>query len=232
MERQLRHVDVFVAMSEFSRDKHRELGFPREMEVLPYFVPDDVSPDAAAGPPHPRPYFLFVGRLEAMKGLDDVVDVFATYDQADLLIVGDGPQAAELRRRAAGNPRIRFLGHLATERIAPYYRHATALIVPSHCFETFGITIIEAFEQGTPVIGRRIGPFPEIVERFGGGELFDTRDQLEAAMRRLVGCAGRREQMSRAATEAFRAHWCEATVLPRYLAIVDKADERRRSRQA
>ncbi|MGH7658916.1 MAG: glycosyltransferase, partial [Gemmatimonadales bacterium] len=40
LERELRHVDTFIAMSEFSREKHREFGFPREMEVLPYFLPD------------------------------------------------------------------------------------------------------------------------------------------------------------------------------------------------
>ena len=42
-------------------------------------------------------------------------------------------------------------------------------IVPSVCYETFGIVLIEAFRQGSPVIARRLGPFPEIVERSGGG---------------------------------------------------------------
>ena len=41
LQRQLRHVDAFVALSRFSRDKHREFGFPREMEVLPHFLPAD-----------------------------------------------------------------------------------------------------------------------------------------------------------------------------------------------
>ena len=40
LEKQLRHVDVFIAMSEFSRDKHHEFGVPHDMEVLPYFLPD------------------------------------------------------------------------------------------------------------------------------------------------------------------------------------------------
>ena len=41
LERRLHHVDAFIAMSEFSRAKHREFGFEREMEVLPHFLPDD-----------------------------------------------------------------------------------------------------------------------------------------------------------------------------------------------
>jgi len=38
LERSLPHVDTFIALSEFSRQKHREFGFPRDMEVLPPIV--------------------------------------------------------------------------------------------------------------------------------------------------------------------------------------------------
>jgi hypothetical protein len=38
LERQLDRVDAFIAMSEFSRRKHHDFGFPKEMEVLPYFL--------------------------------------------------------------------------------------------------------------------------------------------------------------------------------------------------
>ena len=172
LDRQLHHVDAFIAKSEFSRDKHREFGFPRPMEVIPYFLPDDTS-SAAATPasdsPHERPYFLFVGRLEKIKGLDDVIPVFRERDGADLLIAGDGEYGDTLRAIAGDSPRIKFLGRVTPDELSRYYRHAKALVVPSVCFETFGIILIEAFRQGTPVIARRIGPFPEIVERSGGG---------------------------------------------------------------
>jgi len=78
LERQAEHVDAFIAMSEFSRNKHREFGFPRDMDVVPYFLPDigeagEAGAAGEAGSPHERPYFLFVGRLEKIKGLDDVI---------------------------------------------------------------------------------------------------------------------------------------------------------------
>ncbi|HSM18400.1 MAG TPA: glycosyltransferase, partial [Gemmatimonadales bacterium] len=58
LERQLDNVDAFIAMSEFSRRKHQEFGFSRDMEVLPYFLPDDELERPQSGaPPHPRPYF-------------------------------------------------------------------------------------------------------------------------------------------------------------------------------
>lgn len=135
-QRELHHVDSFIAMSEFSRAKHREFGFARKMEVLPYFLPDGTGEAPATGgtSPHPRPYFLFVGRLERIKGLQDVIPAFAGAGEADLLIAGDGEFGAELRSQASGMDRVRFLGRLASAELSRYYRHATALIVPSLCF--------------------------------------------------------------------------------------------------
>ncbi len=222
LERQLAHVDAFIAKSEFSRRKHHEFGFPREIEVVPYFLPDARPVDTTAGgdSPHDRPFFLFVGRLEKIKGLDDVIPLFRDYRDADLLIAGDGEYAPALRRRAEGLSRVKFLGRVTPEDLRQYYRHAIASIVPSICFETFGIILIEAFRQGTPVIARRIGPFPEIVERCGGGLLFDDAGELAAGMRRLQEDAELRQQMARSARRGFEEHWSEEAVMPRYLEVV------------
>ena len=232
LERELHHVDAFIAMSEFSRQKHREFGFPREMEVLPYFLPDPEPAGARVGgaSPHARPYFLFVGRLEKIKGLDDVIPVFRDYPEADLVIAGDGEYGATLRALGDGMPNVRFLGRVPLEELRRYYEHAIGLIVPSVCFETFGIILIEAFRQGTPVIARRIGPFPEIVDTSGGGELFTTRDELVGAMRRLQQDPERRARLAAAGYEAFVSRWSERAVVPQYLDIVARAAERKGDR--
>jgi glycosyltransferase involved in cell wall biosynthesis len=232
LERALAHVDTFVAMSEFSRVKHREFGFPREMEVLPYFLPDAESSAPVEGPsPHPRPYFLFVGRLERIKGLDDVLPVFANFDRADLLIAGEGDHGSALRTAAAGNPRVVFLGTVAPADLGRYYRHAIALIVPSVCYETFGIILIEAFRQGTPVIARRIGPFPEILERSGAGDLFERPGELAAALHRFLDDPARHERLGTAGRRAFAEAWSEGAVVPRFLELVRRAAERKGDRR-
>lgn len=179
LDRSLRHVDVFVARSEFSRDKHREFGFPRDMEVVPYGVPIPAEP--YAGPsPHPRPYFFFAGRLEPIKGVDDLIDAFTGDGGPDLVIAGEGTEGDALRRRASGQPRIHFVGRLPADRLAPYYRHAVASLMPSKGFETFGMVVVEALAQGTPVIARHIGPLPEIVRATGGGVTFASVGELRA----------------------------------------------------
>jgi glycosyltransferase involved in cell wall biosynthesis len=225
LERQLKRVDAFIAMSEFSRDKHYELGFPREMEVVNYFIPRLAPRNAPAetSSPHPRPYFLFVGRLEKIKGLDDVIPIFRSYQNADLIIAGDGTHASVLKGLAEGIPNVRFLGRLQPHELDRYYRHAQALIVPSAGFETFGIILIESFRQGTPVIARRIGPFPEIVRRAGGGELFSGPEDLMDAMRRIQSDPGYRQQLASSAAESFVKYWSEDAIIPQYLAVVGKA---------
>jgi glycosyltransferase involved in cell wall biosynthesis len=199
------------------------------MEVMPYFLPDPdlVASSRSSEPPHPRPYFLFVGRLERIKGLDDVIPAFERYPDADLLIAGDGDHAAALKHLAKDNPRIVFLGRVDAANLEHYYGHALALIVPSVCFETFGIVLIESFKQATPVIARRLGPFPEIVRQSRGGELFETETELLSAMARVQKDVARRQAMGEAGQRAYRERWSESVVVPRYLDIVRRAAERR-----
>lgn len=216
LDRMLDRADLIIAKSEFSRLKHAEFGLRQPMTVLPYFLPD-LDQDAVtpyAG--HPRPYFLFVGRLEKIKGLQDVFPAMDRYPDADLLILGDGDYGPELRRLAAGNPRIQFLGRMSPDELNAYYRGALALIVPSVCYETFGIILIESFRLGTPVIARRLGPFPEIVEAAGGGVLFSDEDGLLEAMRLMQSDPRARARMAAGARRAFEERWREDRVLEAY----------------
>jgi glycosyltransferase involved in cell wall biosynthesis len=236
LARQGKHIDTFIAMSEFSRSKHREYGFPFDMEVLPYFLPDPEpaasSSNEATTSPHARPYFLFVGRLEIIKGLQEVIPLFAErYTQADLLIAGDGEYMATLEALAGDNQRVKFLGRVPLDDLNRYYRHALSLIVPSMCYETFGIILIEAFRQHTPVIARRIGPLPEIVEQARAGVLFETPDELLAALHSMQNDAVQRAKWADNGEQAYREHYCESRVLPRYLDIVRRAAQRKHDRR-
>ena len=224
--RQLRHVDGFVALSQFSRDKHREFGFPYDMEVVPYFVSEPDVPRPTSTRPLDRPYFLFAGRLERIKGLDDVIPVFERYAAADLVIAGDGTHAQALRRLAAGNPRVTFLGHVPRQRLDEWYQHAIGLIAPSSGFETFGSTVVEAYQNRTPVIARRLGSYPEMVAA-GGGELFSTAEELMGCLHRLQHEPGYRETLGRRGRLAYETHWSEPVVVSRFLEVVERARARR-----
>jgi glycosyltransferase involved in cell wall biosynthesis len=233
LERHLNFVDVFVAFSDFSRAKHREFGFTRDMTVLPLFLPDRPAPIAPVPRPHERPYFLCVARLERIKGVEDAIDAFRSITSADLVIAGDGTEREALRRRAQDNPRVRFEGHVPTDRLDAWYQHAIALVAPSRGFETFGLTLIEAFSHRTPVLARRTGSFSEIIERSGGGILFDSVADLAAAAGLLQRDPVRRTALGAAGYDACRRCWSESVAIPQYLDTIDRAvDERRRTRRS
>lgn len=229
LERALGHVDAFVARSEFSRAQHARFGFPRAMDVVPYGVP---MPDAPyEGPsPHPRPYCFFAGRLEPIKGVEDLIDVFTGDTGPDLVIAGEGTLSDALRARAAGHPRVHFVGRLPLDRMAPYYRHALASLVPSKGFETFGMVVVEALAQGTPVIARRLGPLPEIIEATGGGRTFETREELRAHIEACAADPAAARAQGARGRDAARARFTPDAVTAQLVAVMER--ERARAGRA
>jgi glycosyltransferase involved in cell wall biosynthesis len=225
LEKELENISVFIAMSEFSRAKHHEFGLQRDMEVLPQFLPDlSAETEPAARPsPHNRPYFLFVGRLEKIKGLQNVIPLFRDYPDADLIVAGDGNERDALGDLAGDSGRVHFIGRIGPARLREFYSHAIATIVPSVGYETFGLVSIESFQMRTPVIARRLGPFPEILQACGGGELFDDEAGLLSSMRRLQGDPAHRARLADSAYRGFRKFWSEEAVIPQYLDIIDRA---------
>ena len=125
LERAVREVDLFLAPSRFTLAAHRTRGFSQPMRHLPHFLPaQEVSANGASE--HTRPYVLFVGRLERLKGVHVLIDAFEGYRELDLLIAGDGEERDELERRAAGLDHVRFLGHVPRDRLDGLYRGASS----------------------------------------------------------------------------------------------------------
>jgi len=229
LEREARHVDVFASPSRWSARKHRELGFPRELEVIPYFLPDPGSEgELPPSPPPPRPYFLFVGRLEKIKGLQELIPHFAGPGETELWVAGSGDYEGVLRRQAKDLPRVRFLGSHRPEELRGLYRQARALVAPSLCYETFGIVLLEAFREGTPVIARRRGPFTEIVEGSGGGLLFESSEELAAALTTFQQEPRRAREMGQAGQRALHEHWSEGVVLEQYFEVIRRVARHKR----
>lgn len=217
-----RHVDVFLAPSRFAAAMHGARGFPRPMTHLPLFA-ERADADASGPRPHAVPYFLVVGRLEVVKGVHTLLDAWARVTEADLVVVGAGTQGAALRARAAGNPRVRFTGAVAAEALGPLYAHALAVIAPSVTYETFGMTLVEAFARRTPAIARDLGALPEIVGESGGGLVYRSEEELRAAVARLARTPALRAELGERGYRAFCERWSPEAHLARYDEILDAA---------
>jgi glycosyltransferase involved in cell wall biosynthesis len=219
-------VDLFLTAGETWARKHAERGFPFPVEVLPLFadVPDLAALDRAERP-HPRPYFLFAGRLELVKGLQDVLRSWQRCEVADLLVAGDGNYRDELLRIADGNTRVRFLGRLPQSDLAVLYRHALATIVPSLAPEQSPLVMIESLSVGTPVIARRVGGLPESLG--AGGLLFGDDAELTEAVRTLAEDRETRAECARRGRETYLSRWTPEAHLRTYVHYLERARQRR-----
>ena len=228
IDRAMAAMDVRIALSEFARDTHRAFGMEAPMEVLPNFVPDALLATPAIGAsPHERPYLFFAGRLERLKGLDDILPIFASGDGPDLLIAGSGGHEPTLRRAAAGASRIRFLGQLPQDAMQRFYAHARATVLPSICYENFPLVLLEAMAAGSPVLARHLGPLPGIIATTGAGATFRDPSELVALIAQLDRDAAWRRELTAAARVAAASTFSESSVVNQFLALVDAARARR-----
>lgn len=218
MKSAVKHVDTFIALSRFTKDIHHHFGLNLPIVHLPSFVPEaaGVSTDQALE----EPYFLFVGRLEKLKGLQTLIPIFRKYRKAKLLIAGKGTYETHLKKLAEGNSNIHFLGHLPDQQLQIFYRKAVALIVPSICYEIFSLVTIEALRQGTPVILRNLGGMPELIEESKGDFIYHTEEELMAAMDKFLEDPSYRNEVGRRGYEAYLRNWTAEAHLKRYFKLI------------
>lgn len=221
-------VDAFIAPSRFTIEMHHQRGFSRSISHLPNFaspLPSEAArPDAEA---HSRPFFLFVGRLEKIKGLQEVIPTFREYPHADLLVAGSGKYEEELRRLAAGLPNVVFLGWLPQDRLRALYRKAIALVVPSLCYEVFPLILLEAFAEGTPVIAHGVGPLVEVVEESGGGLIYRSQAELREALEKLRIDPEFRARLGQSGHQTYLRRWTEEAHFRMYFQLIESATEKK-----
>jgi glycosyltransferase involved in cell wall biosynthesis len=228
MPNMLNYVDMFISPSRFTLKKHHEMGLDIPMVHIPYFLSETKSDDdLETVSPHPRPYFLFVGRLEKIKGVQNLIPLFRENPEFELLIAGEGTYSEQLRGMAAGAENIQFLGKLGHSKLHDYYKHARAVIVPSICYEVFGIIIIEAFALKTPVIVNNLGALPEVVDDSGGGIIYNNQEELLAAIRRFAAEDTLREELGQNGYKAFLRYWNEESHMQQYLGLIQKVQQKR-----
>ena len=231
MDRMLKHVDCFLSPSRFTMQKHLDMGLDIPIRHLPYFLPNRPGNNGSAKSNiDERPYFLFVGRLEYIKGVQNLIPAFRRQRKFDLLIAGDGEYRETLEAQAKDCTNIKFLGRLDQDKLAELYSSAVAVIVPSICYETFGIIIIEAFSHKTPVIVNDLGALPEVVEDSGGGFVYRTEDELVHSMQKIASDAGARRELGEKGFEAYMKYWNEEAHLNQYLSLVSELQKNRSKR--
>ncbi len=178
LEAAARRADLVITVSESSRAElieHTSIPEGR-VRVVPNGVDLDIaSADEAAALATrlglaDRPYVLWVGSLEPRKNAEALLGLPAALAAAGLphrLVLagpeGWGPTAQAARKAAAAAPAgsLRLLGLVAAADLAPLYRGASLFCFPS-LHEGFGLPVLEAMAQGTPVLCSTASSLPEV----------------------------------------------------------------------
>ncbi len=153
-------VDGFIAISHFIE---RRIWKTYRRESVVIYPPVDVAAFTPAGPR--EDFYITASRMVPYKRIDLIVKAFSAMPERELLVIGDGPEAARIRANAG--PNVRFLGRQPFEVLRDHLRRARAFVFAAE--EDFGIAPLEAQACGTPVIA------------YGKGGVLETVRGLDAA---------------------------------------------------
>jgi glycosyltransferase involved in cell wall biosynthesis len=193
----------WIAISEAQKREHVRMGIPADkIKVIHHFLDTEGPPL----PPSKSPTAIFVGRLSLEKGVANLLEAWKQVEGGDrkLLIMGDGPERSDLERKAKGLKGVQFLGFLGKGEHRKYWQEALFSVVPSIWLEPFGMTVLESWSHGRPVVAHGIGALSEIVREGIDGTLADPRSvddlarKLDAMLSnpkqaQAMGLAGRQQ---------------------------------------
>lgn len=157
----------YICLTEFNKEKLLELNNRKKLidENKIYIKPNFTVPEKIEADVNQEEYYIYVARLEAIKGIKLVVKAFKENGRK-LIVLGSGNQEEEVRKYIEKNKadNITLLGHVEKDTVMKMLSSAKALIVASQWYETFGMTVIEAYSVATPVIAGDIGNIGNIVK--------------------------------------------------------------------
>jgi len=217
-------VDLFLAPSQFVRDKFIEHGWDgAKFQVLQHFqrIPELTS-DNNGGP------VLYCGRLSPEKGVDDLLRAMQKVPHMRLVVAGDGPHRSALQSLAAALKleNVEFVGQVGAAERDLRIAQSRFTVLPTHAYETLGKTILESYAGGRTVVASDLGSRRELVRPGETGILYRKGDvnQLATAIEDLGSKPEWAEQMGRAGLEVVRSRHTPETY---YGAMVSMYEELR-----
>ena len=215
----LRLPDQFVALSQLAETFLVKEGVDKNsihmgIQVMPKAQLGKPDTAKANSPYADKKVVLFVGYLRAMKGVDVLIRAFRkVHDPAtQLVIVGDGPEAAELKQLARGDKRIKFTGFLNDPHRANLLSWADVMVLPTFA-DCWGFVVNESLYHGTPVITTSAAGAAELLQHGENGLVVAPRDEiaLSRALEQILGDPKTQRRM-KASARQLREHITDTAV--------------------
>ena len=166
------NIDGYICLTESQRRIFLDAGFDEErLFVKPNFIEGTYQKRTQRD----NGYVVFIGRIGEEKGLRTLIGAWKSLPDMPLKIVGDGPDMAKFRLLAQETNllNVEFLGYRPYPECMEILNEARFLVMPSVWYETFGLTIIEAFACAKPVIASNLGAMADLITDGETGLLFE-----------------------------------------------------------
>jgi len=221
-----RKADGYIALSEATRNCYLDAGYdPSRIRLIPnMYDPGLPSPSAPPIRIGRNKVILYVGRLEAEKGLQVLIKAFGELAEGSVLyIVGKGefePQLKMLTNEMDLEGRVIFTGFMEKAEIGRYYDMADVFVHPALWPEPFPRTILEALSHRLPMVVSDSGSSASILGQAGLSFRNGDHQDLARKLRMLLEDGVLREQTVQAGEQVLRRYHPD-TVMEQVLRFYD-----------
>ena len=165
-------VDLFIVLSEFSKEKMIQYGIPeKKLSLLPNYIdlPSN-GKDKTSGE-----YILFLGRLSEKNGVLTLIQAMEEVKEVPLVVGGEGELLPILKEyvREKKLDNVTFAGFLSGTKLEQALENSLFTVFPVICYHNCPMSVLESFAFGKPVIGSNFGSIPELIEDGKNGLLFE-----------------------------------------------------------
>jgi glycosyltransferase involved in cell wall biosynthesis len=211
-----------IPLVSISENQRRPLQWANWCGTVPHGLPPQLYTlgDGSGG------YLAFIGRISPEKRLDRAIEIARRVGLplhvAAKIDKVDRPYFEQVIRPLLADPGVRFLGEISDAEKAEFFGQAAALLFPVDWPEPFGLSMIEAMANGTPVIAFRRGAVPEVIDDGISGLIVDDVNGAVAAVPRAL------QFDRRAVRRKFEERFSVQRMARDYLAVYEGLIHRRR----
>jgi glycosyltransferase involved in cell wall biosynthesis len=173
-------VDIFITLSEFSRDKMIQYGIPEKKVLL---LPNYIDIPSNGREKKLGEYILFFGRLSEKNGVWILIQAMEKVKEIPLVVAGEGELLSDLKKfvKEKKLDNVYFAGFLNGAKLEQTIGNSMFMVFPAICYHNCPMSILESFAYEKPVIGSNLGSVPELIEDGINGLLFEPKNADDLA---------------------------------------------------